>query len=84
MKHHLFPGFSHVYYPRMSPLVEEFCRTHGYPYRRLCWGEAVVEAFLAFRTPKRVEQRLAALRLRWDPDPSMSQPCPHFGKIPLG
>jgi linoleoyl-CoA desaturase len=54
IEHHFFPTMSHVYYPRASVLVAEFCRTHGYPYRSYRWGTALWKAFMNIRRPKRV------------------------------
>ncbi|HYO57019.1 acyl-CoA desaturase, partial [Archangium sp.] len=52
IEHHLFPGFSHVYYPRMSRILKRFCEENGYPYRTLGWGEAVWKSLVAFRRLK--------------------------------
>ena len=41
VEHHLFPELSYVHYPALQPIVEAYCREHGYPYRRLRWGEAL-------------------------------------------
>lgn len=30
-----------MHYPALQPIVEAYCREHGYPYRRLRWGEAL-------------------------------------------
>ena len=54
IEHHLFPDVSHVHYPAMSQLVEDFCATRGLPYRRYGWTEALRKTFLAFQTPKPV------------------------------
>jgi len=45
IEHHLFPGISHVYYAGTSKLVQQFCAEHGYPYRTLEWGEAILKSF---------------------------------------
>jgi fatty acid desaturase len=71
IEHHLFPGVSHVYYPRMSSLVQEFCERHGYPYRTLGWREAIWKSFSVFRTPKKVEASLEMFQRQ-------------AGKIPAG
>lgn len=52
IEHHLFPGYSHTHYRRMSPLVREFCERHGYPYRSYGWGEALWKVLKIFYTPK--------------------------------
>jgi fatty acid desaturase len=62
IEHHLFPDISHVYYPRMSAMVERYCRERGYPYRRLGWGRAIVETFRVLRKPKPVLESQERLR----------------------
>ena len=52
IEHHLFPNFSHVYYPAMSPLIRAYCERHGYPYRTLGWAEGIVKSVLAFARPR--------------------------------
>ena len=64
IEHHLFPGYSHVFYKRMSPYVRAFCERHGYPYRTLGWGEAMLKTLLIFARPKREAPDLATLRER--------------------
>ena len=32
IEHHIFPNMSHVHYPTIAPIVEEFCKKKGYPY----------------------------------------------------
>ena len=64
IEHHLFPGVSHVFYPKMSPVVKEFCRQYGYPYRTLGWGEAIWKSFVVFRRPKSVAPCLQGFRHR--------------------
>ncbi|MGH7169457.1 MAG: fatty acid desaturase family protein [Gemmataceae bacterium] len=59
IEHHLFCNYSHVYYPAMSRLVREFCVRHGYPYRSLGWGEALLKSLQAFLYPKPVVKELA-------------------------
>ena len=54
IEHHLFPTVSHVYYPAMSKLVEDFCAERGLPYRRYGWTDAMRKTLLAFQTPKTV------------------------------
>jgi fatty acid desaturase len=60
IEHHLFPGLPHVYYPKLAPMVERYCRRNGYPYRTLGWGEALWKAFMIFRKPKKVAAELNA------------------------
>jgi len=64
IEHHLFPGFSYVQYPRMSPIIREFCEANGYPYRELGWWDGVVKSLRVFKHPKRVEPALEAVRAR--------------------
>ena len=62
IEHHLFPGVPHVYYPEMSRVVEEYCRSHGYPYRTLGWGEAIWKSLRIFYRPKAVFEEVEAFR----------------------
>ncbi len=62
IEHHLFPGYSHIYYPKMAPLVKEYCLQNGYPYRMLGWTEAVLKTFEIFSKPKHVYPDVEALR----------------------
>ena len=64
IEHHLFPGLPHVYYPKLSRIVEQYCRRNGYPYRTLGWGEAIWKALLIFRKPKKVAAELNAYPYR--------------------
>lgn len=41
IEHHLFPNISHIYYPKISPIVRDFCREHGLPYRSYSWPKAI-------------------------------------------
>jgi fatty acid desaturase len=63
IEHHLFPGMSHVHYPKVSALVKQFCESNGYPYRTLGWGEAIWKCLLVFRTPKSVEPSFDVFQL---------------------
>ena len=54
IEHHLFPGYSHVYYPEMSRILKRFCEVNGYPYRTLGWWEAVWKSLVVFGRPKPV------------------------------
>jgi fatty acid desaturase len=58
IEHHLFPGISHVFYPRLSLIVRQFCEENGYPYRTLGWAEAVWKSLTVFRRPKSVLAQL--------------------------
>jgi fatty acid desaturase len=48
IEHHLFPNICHVYYPRIAPLVREFCLRNGYPYRCFGWGEAIFQVVCGY------------------------------------
>jgi len=54
IEHHLFPGISHTHYPEVSKIVKAYCDAHGYPYRTLGWGEAVIKSLLVFYRPKTI------------------------------
>lgn len=54
IEHHLFPGVPHVFYPELSRLMEDFCRSRGYPYRTLSWAEATWKSLVVFARPKPV------------------------------
>jgi linoleoyl-CoA desaturase len=60
IEHHLFPGMSHTHYPHIAPMVEAFCRRHGYPYRTLGWCEALWKSYLTFWRLKPVRTDLEA------------------------
>lgn len=76
IEHHLFPGYSHVYYRQMSPLVRAFCEQHGYPYRVLSWPEAIWSTLRIFYRPKHVAASFAEMeqmvgRTKAKPQPAM-------------
>jgi fatty acid desaturase len=73
IEHHLFPGICHVHYPRVAPLVREFCERNGYPYRTLGWGEATLKSYLAMFQPRPI-QRVAG-RERRRPEPVAGLPA---------
>jgi len=58
IEQHLFPNYSHLYYPAMSHLVRESCERHGYPYRTLGWSEGIIKSVLAFARPRPLVQEL--------------------------
>jgi linoleoyl-CoA desaturase len=64
IEHHLFPGISHAYYPRMSPILRAYCEANGYPYQTLGWGKGIWKSLRVFWRPKPVEPALNALRER--------------------
>jgi linoleoyl-CoA desaturase len=62
IEHHMFPSISHVFYPQMSPLVQQLCLRHGLPHRQLGWGEAIWKSYQVFVQPKPVLTDVEALR----------------------
>ena len=54
IEHHLFPNYSHVYYPLISERVRELCRDHQLPYRCFSWSEAIWKSLMALRHPPAV------------------------------
>ena len=64
IEHHLFPRISHVYYPELSPLVEQFCRERNYPYRTLGWWEGIWKSVVAFYRLRPVVKNLETTRER--------------------
>jgi fatty acid desaturase len=62
IEHHLFPGISHVYYRKMAPLVREFCRAEGLPYRSYQWDVALWKCLRAFQSPPMILTDLEVLR----------------------
>ena len=33
IEHHLFPRINHVHYPKMRPIIKEYCAEKGIPYK---------------------------------------------------
>lgn len=62
IEHHLFPGYSHVHYRAMSPLIQAFCKQHGYPYRVMSWPAAIWSTLRIFYRPKHVAGSIAELK----------------------
>lgn len=62
IEHHLFPNVSHVFYPRISRLVERFCLENGFPYRSYRWEHALWKCWAALRSPPPVTPSLESLR----------------------
>jgi fatty acid desaturase len=52
IEHHLFPGLTHIRYPKMSPYVRELCRKHGLPYHSFRWEVALWKCWGVFRRAK--------------------------------
>lgn len=44
--HHLFPGYPHTLYPRLSVAVQQTAREEGYPYHEMNFIEAIRSHFL--------------------------------------
>jgi len=63
IEHHLFPGIAYVYYPKISVVLEKFCRKHGLPYRSYQWDHVLYKCFATFRKPPAA---LEALDAGWD------------------
>ena len=74
IEHHLFPRMSHVYFPKMSGLVEDFCQQNGYPYRTLGWYQAVWKSLDVLRKPKVVQPSVPATPRNPAPPPSSHPP----------
>ena len=51
IEHHLFPDISHVFYPEMSRVVEEYCRTESLAYRSYNWDSALWNSLMALKHP---------------------------------
>jgi linoleoyl-CoA desaturase len=54
IEHHLLPNANQHRHQRVSQIVEDFCRKHGYPYRTLGWWEGIVKSVAVLRTLKPV------------------------------
>jgi linoleoyl-CoA desaturase len=64
IEHHLFPNISYVYYPKLAPLVREFCRRRGLPYRSYSWPVVIWKALRMLQSPPSVRADLEAFRVR--------------------
>lgn len=62
IEHHLFPTISHVYYPKLAPIVREFCRTQGLPYRCYSWPVVLWKSFCTLQSPSPVQTDLNGFR----------------------
>ena len=62
LEHHFFPGISHIYYPKMAPMVRAFCERQGLPYRSLPWLEAIWKSYMVFFHVKPVIKDVDQLR----------------------
>jgi len=63
VEHHLFPKVNHIYYPQLSPMVQELCRQRGVPYHTCSWDRALWKTYSVLATPKRLAPDLEAFRL---------------------
>ena len=72
IEHHLFPGICHAHYPRVAPIVREFCARRGYPYRTFGWGEGILKSYAALFHARPI-RRMAA--------PHESLPAPVAGEL---
>ena len=54
IEHHLFPHISHIHYPRVSVMVQAFCRERGLPYRSYGWATVLWKSWEVLRSPQRV------------------------------
>lgn len=73
IEHHLFPNLSHVYYPKVAPLVKKFCSENGLPYRSFRWDVVVWKCFLMLRSPSLVRRDLEAFRQKPGPTGAIGQ-----------
>ena len=79
IEHHLFPNICHVYYPRVAPLMREFCRRNGYPYRCFRWSEAILKSYAAIFRPRPIRRR--ALRHQSLPAPLAQASATLSGRV---
>lgn len=54
IEHHLFPNISHIHYPRVALVVQDFCRRNGYHYPCFGWTEAIFKSYAAIFRPRPV------------------------------
>lgn len=47
--HHLFPRMCHAHYYAVTPIIEEYCKSKGYPYRKESFAGAIVSHFRYLR-----------------------------------
>ncbi|HEX2629911.1 MAG TPA: fatty acid desaturase, partial [Chitinophagaceae bacterium] len=43
--HHLYPSVCHTHYYAITPIIEQYCREQGYPYRKESLGNALISHF---------------------------------------
>jgi hypothetical protein len=53
----LFPNISHVHYPEVSVVVQEFCAEQGLSYRSYSWAMALWKSWEVLRFPQPVVGR---------------------------
>jgi fatty acid desaturase len=52
IEHHLFPNISHIHYPHVALVVQDFCKRNGYHYRCFSWMEAIFKSYAAIFRPR--------------------------------
>lgn len=45
IEHHLFPNMSNVHYPKIAPIVKEYCKEHDIPYYHV---DTVYESYVEY------------------------------------
>jgi len=45
IEHHLFPNVAHIHYPKISPIVKEYCKENHIPYVH---HDSVIDAYKSF------------------------------------
>lgn len=54
VEHHLFPNISHIHYPAVSVVVQEFCAEQGLSYRSYSWATTLWKSWEVQRFPQPV------------------------------
>jgi fatty acid desaturase len=62
IEHHLFPNISHVHYPKLAPIVKDFCRAYGLPYRCYPWSVVAWKSLQMLQSPPPVQTDLNGFR----------------------
>ena len=53
--HHLFPNVNHVYYPRITTMVKEFCAKYDLPYRQFSLWSSLRNHYLLLKHNRQPE-----------------------------
>jgi fatty acid desaturase len=61
IEHHLFPSIAYVYYPKVSVLMQDFCRKNALPYRSYQWDHVIYKCLATFRRPPATVKTLDGL-----------------------